>query len=77
MLNRSKIAIVVDSFVRGSDIPGGATGKLVAPLSRFDDRVNYQQPNVNPGHAAPHCFQTETLLMPSVRHERTDAPRLR
>jgi hypothetical protein len=48
MLNRSKTAIAVDSFVRGPDIPSGATGKLAAPLSRFDDRVNYQQPNVNP-----------------------------
>jgi len=60
-----------------SDIPSGATGKLAAPLSRFDDRVNYQQPNVDPHHAAPQCVQTETLLMPSVRHERTDAHRLR
>jgi hypothetical protein len=48
MLNRSKIAIDVDSFIRGQTFPSGATGKLAAPQSQFDDRVNYQQSNANP-----------------------------
>jgi hypothetical protein len=77
MLNRSKIAIVVDSFVRGQTFqvvkqessPHRCHGSTIALI--------ISSPTVDPRHAAPHRFQTETLLMPSVRHERTDAHRLR
>jgi hypothetical protein len=63
MLNRSKIIIDVDSFIRAQTFRIQVVQCNRVPKSRLDDRVNYQQQMSTARHAAPHRFQMVTFEM--------------
>jgi hypothetical protein len=62
MLNRSMIAISVDSFFRAQIFPQsiGAAEPHAVPKSCLDDRANCQQPMWNTSRADPRRFQMVT-----------------
>jgi len=65
MLNRTKIVIDVDPFIRAQTfrIQSGTAELHAVPKSLLDDRVNYQQLTSSTRHAAPHRFQMVTFGM--------------